>query len=100
MSQPDELPPLVRMLQMITGHWISQTVGALARLAIPDAVAAVLASYLPARRAIAETPDRWTLLAVPGRLARLGVDPWKDYWGSAQVVPAASFAAVRRISTK
>jgi hypothetical protein len=39
MSQTNELPPPARMLQMITGHWISQTVAALARLAIPDAVA-------------------------------------------------------------
>jgi len=39
MSQPAELPPPARMLQMITSHWISQTVAALARLAIPDAVA-------------------------------------------------------------
>src|SRR5215831_14067359 len=39
MSQPNELPPPARMLQMITGHWISQTVAALARLGIPDAVA-------------------------------------------------------------
>jgi len=39
MSQATELPPPARMLQMITGHWISQTVAALARLAIPDAVA-------------------------------------------------------------
>src|SRR5262245_19920343 len=39
MSQPTELPPPARMLQMITGHWISQTVAALARLSIPDVVA-------------------------------------------------------------
>src|SRR5690349_14645588 len=39
MSQTNELPPPARMLQMITGHWISQTVAALAQLRIPDAVA-------------------------------------------------------------
>jgi len=39
MCQANELPPPARMLQMITGHWISQTVAALARLGIPDVVA-------------------------------------------------------------
>jgi hypothetical protein len=41
-----------------------------------------------------ESPDRWTLLTVPARLKRLRVDPWKDYWHSAQVIPAASLAAI------
>lgn len=43
-------------------------------------------------------PDRWTLLTVPRRLARLRTDQWKDYWSVAQVISAASFAAVRRLS--
>jgi bifunctional non-homologous end joining protein LigD len=47
-----------------------------------------------------ETPDRWTLLTVPRRLQRLRADPWKDYWHAAQLIPAASFAAVRHVSTR
>jgi bifunctional non-homologous end joining protein LigD len=43
-------------------------------------------------------PDRWTLLTVPRRLERLRTDPWKDYWSAAQVISAASFAAVSRLS--
>jgi bifunctional non-homologous end joining protein LigD len=43
-------------------------------------------------------PDRWTLLTVPRRLERLRADPWKDYWSAAQVLSAASFAAVNRVS--
>jgi bifunctional non-homologous end joining protein LigD len=44
-----------------------------------------------------DPPDRWTLLTVPRRLQRLPADPWKDYWNSAQPIPAASFAAVARV---
>jgi hypothetical protein len=36
----EQLPAPARMMQMITGHWVSQTVGTLARLGFPDAVAA------------------------------------------------------------
>jgi bifunctional non-homologous end joining protein LigD len=47
-----------------------------------------------------EPPDRWTLLTVPKRLDRLRADPWKDYWHSAQVISAASFAAVTKASSR
>lgn len=47
-----------------------------------------------------EPPDRWTILTVPRRLDRLRADPWKDYWESAQVVSAASFNAVTRLSSR
>jgi len=36
---PDQLPPPVLVMQMITGHWVSQLVGSLCRLGIPDALA-------------------------------------------------------------
>ena len=42
MSQPDspeQLPPTAVVMQMITGHWVSQLVGSLCRLGIPDALA-------------------------------------------------------------
>ena len=47
-----------------------------------------------------DPPDRWTLLTVPRRLARLRTDPWKDYWTDAQTISAASFAAVSRVSLR
>jgi bifunctional non-homologous end joining protein LigD len=40
-------------------------------------------------------PERWTLLTVPKRLARLKRDPWKEYWTSPQEISDASFTAVR-----
>jgi hypothetical protein len=42
MSQPDvpeHLSPPAAVMQMITGHWVSQLVGSLSRLGIPDALA-------------------------------------------------------------
>jgi hypothetical protein len=41
MSQPngsEQLPPPALVMQMITGHWVSQLVGSLCRLGIPDAL--------------------------------------------------------------
>ena len=46
-----------------------------------------------------EPPDRWTLLTVPRRLARLRRDPWEDYWRTAHVIRASSFAAVTQMSS-
>jgi bifunctional non-homologous end joining protein LigD len=45
-------------------------------------------------------PDRWTLLTTPRRLDSLSKDPWEDYWRSAQIIPAASFAAVTKMSSR
>ena len=45
-----------------------------------------------------EPPDRWTLQTAPRRLDRLRTDPWKDYWSAAQIISAASFSAVTRVS--
>jgi DNA primase len=47
-----------------------------------------------------QPPERWTLLTVPPRLDRLPADPWKDYWKEVQIVSAASFAAVTRMSSR
>jgi bifunctional non-homologous end joining protein LigD len=46
-----------------------------------------------------QPPERWTILTVPGRLARRRIDPWADYWADAQTISAASFAAVARLSS-
>lgn len=42
MAQPngaEQLPPPALVMQMITGHWVSQLVGSLCRLGIPDLLA-------------------------------------------------------------
>ena len=46
-----------------------------------------------------ESPERWTMLTVPRRIARIRADPWTGYWESAQTISAASFAAVTRLSS-
>jgi bifunctional non-homologous end joining protein LigD len=47
-----------------------------------------------------ELPGRWTMLTVPTRLARIGTDPWADYWDGAQTISAVSFAAVARVASR
>jgi bifunctional non-homologous end joining protein LigD len=42
-------------------------------------------------------PERWTVLTVPVRLARLKTDPWAEYWSSKQKLTKAVIAAVRRL---
>jgi len=44
-----------------------------------------------------DLPERFTVLTVPRRLARLRTDPWAAYWRSAQVLSAASLAAVEGV---
>jgi bifunctional non-homologous end joining protein LigD len=39
-------------------------------------------------------PNRWTLLSVPRRLARVSRDPWEHYWTSSQNISDVSIAAV------
>jgi hypothetical protein len=39
LNGPEQLSPPALVMQMITGHWVSQLVGALCRLGIPDALA-------------------------------------------------------------
>jgi bifunctional non-homologous end joining protein LigD len=46
---------------------------------------------------LARGPHRWTMLTVPGRLTRSRVDPWEDYWSTAQRLSAAAIKAVRRL---
>jgi hypothetical protein len=36
---PQQVPPSALVMQMITGHWVSQLIGSLCRLGIPDALA-------------------------------------------------------------
>jgi bifunctional non-homologous end joining protein LigD len=45
-------------------------------------------------RELRDPPDRWTMLTAPRRLARLGRDPWAEYWTTAQQISRASLAAV------
>ncbi len=47
-----------------------------------------------------DSPERWTVITVPRRLARLRQDPWKQYWTSAQDISDASFVAVTRVKPR
>jgi bifunctional non-homologous end joining protein LigD len=45
---------------------------------------------------LGDPPRRWTLLTVPKRLARVGADPWADYWKGGQTISAVITPAERR----
>ena len=42
-------------------------------------------------------PERFTLLAVPGQLKRIKVDPWTGYLTVSQRLPTASIKALRQL---
>jgi bifunctional non-homologous end joining protein LigD len=46
----------------------------------------------PARR-----PDRFTMVTLPARLARLRRDPWEAYWTTRQTIPPGAIAALDRL---
>ena len=56
-SGPSPMPPAARMMQMITGHWVSQTVGTLARLGIADAIADGAATSAAVAAQCGSNPD-------------------------------------------
>jgi bifunctional non-homologous end joining protein LigD len=62
----------------------------------PRARAAATVSMPVDWKDVADTPERWTLLNVPQRLARLRKDPWHQYWESAQEISTALLSAVGR----
>jgi bifunctional non-homologous end joining protein LigD len=45
----------------------------------------------------ARTPDRFTIHTVPGRLAKLKIDPWSDYWKSRQTLPRQAVRALESL---
>jgi bifunctional non-homologous end joining protein LigD len=46
-----------------------------------------------------DAPDRWTMLSVPRRLARVSRDPWEHYWSSTQEISDLAMTAVTRAVT-
>jgi len=56
-ESPEPVPPAARMMQMITGHWVSQIVATLARLGVPDAVAAGAATSSAVAERCGSDPD-------------------------------------------
>jgi len=42
-------------------------------------------------------PVRFTIRTVPGRLAKLRSDPWRDYWKTRQTLPRQAVAALESL---
>jgi bifunctional non-homologous end joining protein LigD len=43
------------------------------------------------------TPERFTMITVPARLARLRADPWNAYWTTRQTLPGGAVEALDRL---
>lgn len=67
----NELPPLARMLQIITGYWVSQAVGTAARLGVPDQLADGPRKSSEVAKAVGADPQ--ALFRLMRMLASIGV---------------------------
>jgi hypothetical protein len=54
---PEQLSPLALVMQMITGHWVSQLVGSLCRIGIPDVLAEQPLTSAAIARKCGSNPD-------------------------------------------
>jgi hypothetical protein len=54
---PETVPLPVQLLQMITGHWVAQVVGTLARMGVPDQIARGVEKSTDIAAAVGAQPD-------------------------------------------
>ena len=83
------------LVDYLRNNRTNTSIAAFSTRAKPDAPVSVPLSWtdLSARR----TPDRFTIGAVPARLAKLRADPWKDYWTSRQNLPRGAVRALESL---
>ena len=82
-------------LDYLRNNRTNTSIAAFSTRARPDAPVSVpiVWAELSAKR----TPDRFTIATVPGRVAKLKADPWKDYWRATQTIPRNAIAALERM---
>jgi bifunctional non-homologous end joining protein LigD len=81
------------LIDYLRNNRTNTSVCAFSPRAKPDATVSMPLAWSDLRN----PPDRWTLLTVPKRLARVKRDPWKEYWTSVQEISDASFTAVTHV---
>ena len=83
------------LIDYLRNNRTNTSIAAFSTRAKPDAPVSVPLAWseLSARRA----PDRFTIATVPGRLAKLKADPWKDYWTSRQTLPRQAVRALESL---
>ncbi|MBW8867332.1 MAG: non-homologous end-joining DNA ligase [Acidobacteria bacterium] len=83
------------LIDYLRNNRTNTSIAAFSTRAKPDAPISVPLAWteLSARR----TPDRFTIATVPGRLARLKTDPWKDYWIRRQTLPRHGVPALESL---
>ena len=83
------------LLDYLRNNRTNTSIAAFSTRAKPDAPISVPLAWseLSSRR----TPDRFTIAAVPVRLAKLKSDPWKDYWTCRQNLPRGAVRALKSL---
>lgn len=83
------------LVDYLRNNRTNTSIAAFSTRARPNAPISVPLAWteLSARR----TPDRFTIATVPGRLAKLKADPWKDYWTCRQRLPPRAVRALESL---
>ena len=83
------------LVDYLRNNRTNTSIAAFSTRAKPDAPISVPLAWseLTGRR----TPDRFTIGAVPVRLAKLKADPWKDYWRCRQNLPRGAVRALESL---
>jgi bifunctional non-homologous end joining protein LigD len=83
------------LIDYLRNNRTNTSIAAFSTRAKPDAPVSVPIAW--SELSAARTPDRFTIATVPARLAKLKVDPWKDYWKSRQTLPPQAVRALENL---
>jgi bifunctional non-homologous end joining protein LigD len=80
------------LIDYLRNNRTNTSIAAFSTRAKPDAPVSVTLTWVELARL--RTPQDFTIQTVPERLARLTIDPWKDYWTTQQRLPAGAIRAL------
>ena len=83
------------LVDYLRNNRTNTSIAAFSTRAKPDAPISVPLAWT--ELSAGRTPDRFTIATVPGRLAKLKADPWKDYWRCRQRLPQRAVRALESL---
>jgi len=83
------------LIDYLRNNRTNTSIAAFSTRAKPDAPVSVPLAW--PELSAARTPDRFTIQTVPGRLAQLKRDPWKDYWKNRQTLSRHAVRALESL---
>jgi bifunctional non-homologous end joining protein LigD len=83
------------LVDYLRNNRTNTSIAAFSTRAKPDAPISVPLAWT--ELSAGRTPDRFTIATVPGRLAKLKGDPWKDYWTCRQHLPRRAVRALESL---